>query len=49
MQGSFTGLPLSNFINEDNQDFYKARQVVNRLDRAGRIAGYGKLVVNDFV
>ena len=40
MQGSFTGLPLSNFINEENLDFYKARQVVNRLDQAGRIAEY---------
>jgi len=47
MKGSFTGLALSDFINEENQDFYKARQVVNRLDRAGRIAEYGKLVLNN--
>jgi len=38
---------LGNFINENGQDFYKARQVVNRLDKAGRIAGYGKLVLNN--
>jgi putative chitinase len=41
MQGSFTGLSLDAFINENGQDFYKARQVVNGLDRAGLIAGYG--------
>ena len=44
MKGSFTGLALGNFINENGQDFYKARQVVNRLDKAGRIAGYGKIL-----
>ena len=49
MQGSFTGLALKDFINAKRQDFYKARQVVNRLDRAGKIAEYGQLVVNDFV
>ncbi len=45
MQGSFTGLALKDFINAKRQDFYKARQVVNRLDRAGRIAEYGKMLV----
>ncbi|WP_052600241.1 glycoside hydrolase family 19 protein [Aureispira sp. CCB-QB1] len=44
MQGSFTGLALKDFINAKRQDFYKARQVVNRLDRAGKIAEYGKLL-----
>jgi predicted chitinase len=50
MKGSFTGLALGNFINEDGQDFYKARQVVNGLDKAGRIAGYGNslLQANSF-
>ncbi|WMX17033.1 hypothetical protein [Aureispira sp. CCB-E] len=45
MQGSFTGLALKDFINAKRQDFYKARQVVNRLDRAGRIAGYTQALV----
>ena len=49
MQGSFTGLALGDFINEESQDFYKARQVVNRLDRAGLIAEYTKSVNNYYL
>jgi putative chitinase len=45
MKGSFTGLSLGSFINEDGQDFYKARQVVNGLDRAGRILNYANALV----
>lgn len=45
MKGSFAGLALENFINKDSQDFYKARQVVNRLDQAERIAEYGKMLI----
>jgi predicted chitinase len=45
MKGSFTGRSLDAFINEDGQDFYKARQVVNGLDRAGRIVNYANALV----
>ncbi len=35
--GYFTGYRLQDFINEDKQDFYHARRIVNGLDRAGQI------------
>jgi predicted chitinase len=49
MNGSFTGASLGDFINEERQDFFKARQVVNGLDRAGLIAGYGELIMNNTI
>jgi hypothetical protein len=45
MKGAFTGASLGDFINEDHQDFFKARQVVNGLDLAGLIAGYGESLI----
>lgn len=35
--GYFTGYRLQDFINEDKQDFYHARRIVNGLDRAGQV------------
>jgi len=40
MLGTFTGKPLSAFINGSAFDFRNARRVVNGLDRADDIAGY---------
>ncbi|BDS12394.1 glycoside hydrolase family 19 protein [Aureispira anguillae] len=45
MNGSFTGIPLSKFINPQQQDFYQARLVVNGLDRAERIEQYAQFLV----
>ncbi|MEG3936383.1 MULTISPECIES: peptidoglycan-binding protein [unclassified Microcoleus] len=36
--GSFTGVGLSDFIVGADRDFYNARKIVNRLDRADHIA-----------
>lgn len=38
--GWFTGLKLSDFFNDDTDDPYNARRIVNGLDRAEEIAGY---------
>jgi hypothetical protein len=38
MLGTFTGLPLVKYINEDGADFYTARKTVNGLNRAATIA-----------
>jgi putative chitinase len=38
--GSFTGVGLSDFINDSQTDYVDARQIVNGLDNAGTIAGY---------
>lgn len=38
--GSFTGLPMSRFINDTITSFVGARAVVNGHDRAAMIAGY---------
>lgn len=40
MEGSFTRKKLDTYINEQEQDFYKARKTVNGTDRADRIKGY---------
>jgi peptidoglycan hydrolase-like protein with peptidoglycan-binding domain len=36
-KGSFTGHRLQDYINEDKQDFYHARRIINKLDRAARV------------
>jgi hypothetical protein len=36
--GTFTGKKITDFINEEETDFYNARRCINRLDRAGTIA-----------
>jgi hypothetical protein len=38
--GSFTGVSLSDFINDSQTDYVDARQIVNGLDMAGVIAEY---------
>src|SRR5262249_1498307 len=38
MRGAYTTLRLDQFVNSSKQDFYNARQVVNGLDRAQKIA-----------
>jgi predicted chitinase len=40
MNGIFTGLSLSDFINDDRVDFVGARRVVNGMDKAELIADY---------
>ena len=39
-KGSFTGVGLGDFINGSQSDYVNARQIVNGLDNAERIAGY---------
>lgn len=34
--GMFTGKRLDDYINETGTDFYNARQIVNRLDKASK-------------
>lgn len=51
VNGKFTTLPLSNYVNSNTQDFVDARRTVNGLDDAQTIAGYatgyqGILLVN---
>ncbi|NEO31372.1 MAG: LysM peptidoglycan-binding domain-containing protein [Symploca sp. SIO3C6] len=36
--GTFTGVSLNDYINNSQLDFYNARRIVNRLDRASEIA-----------
>lgn len=38
MDGWFTGVPLTRYVNEQSVDFKQARRVVNGLDRADKIA-----------
>ena len=45
MEGMFTRRALSEFINEQEQDYYSARKTVNGLDRAERIQGYALALV----
>jgi putative chitinase len=44
--GIFTGLALKNFIGDPAKgqmvDYFHAREIINGLDRAGRIEGYAK-------
>ncbi len=39
-EGWFTGACLPDFVNEQTQDYYNARKVVNGLDQADRIKAY---------
>ncbi|MDI7921419.1 hypothetical protein [Ferirhizobium litorale] len=41
-RGSFTGRRLDEFFSQTGADWLNARRIVNGLDRAGLIAGYGK-------
>jgi len=40
-QGLFTGKKLKDYFDDSHSDWYNARRIVNGLDRAARIAGYG--------
>jgi putative chitinase len=42
VSGDFTGVKLSDFIKGDSADYFNARKIVNRLDKAQLIAGYAK-------
>lgn len=42
MEGWFTSKPLTKYINETTTDYYKARRVVNGMDRASTIANYAR-------
>ena len=43
LRGRFTGIALGDYINHSVVDYVKARQVVNRLDRAEEIADYARV------
>lgn len=47
MSGSFTGKPLSNYINQFKKDFVNARRVVNGTDQAQLISEYAVTVLNN--
>ncbi len=40
--GDFTGVKLSNFFDQNRSDWYQARKIINRLDRANDVATYGR-------
>lgn len=42
VDGLFTGAKLSWYFRDDKEDWINARRIVNGLDRAELIAGYGK-------
>ncbi len=42
MRGAYTGRRLDQFVNASKQDFREARRVVNRLDRADKIAAQAR-------
>ncbi|MBZ5761701.1 MULTISPECIES: glycoside hydrolase family 19 protein [Rhizobium] len=43
LNGSFTGRKLADYFNKTKGDWVNARRIVNGLDRADTIAGYGKI------
>lgn len=40
--GDFTGKALENYFNDKKEDWVNARKIINGLDKAQLIAGYGK-------
>ncbi|MEP0322600.1 hypothetical protein [Bauldia litoralis] len=40
--GIFTGHKLADYFNPMEEDWIEARRIINRLDRAEMIAGYGR-------
>lgn len=42
LEGLFTGKDLDDYINEDYCDYYRARRIVNGMDRARLIASYAQ-------
>lgn len=41
-KGDFTGVSLEDFFNDNREDWVHARKIINGLDKAELIAGYGK-------
>jgi putative chitinase len=44
--GDFTGKRLGQYFTDDTTDWYNARRIVNALDQATLIAGYGEQFLN---
>jgi len=42
IEGRFTGKKLADYFNPQKEDWVRARQIINRLDRANLIATYAK-------
>ena len=42
--GTFTGVALSRYINEDKTDYLNARKIINGTDKADLIAGYATAI-----
>lgn len=42
-RGDFTGKSLEDYFNDTKTDWVNARRIINGLDKADKIAGYGKL------
>jgi hypothetical protein len=40
--GDFTGKHLGNYFNKTTEDWYNARRIINGIDKANTIAGYGR-------
>lgn len=40
--GTFTGVKMGKYVNDERTDYVSARRVINGQDCAGRIAGYAK-------
>lgn len=40
--GTFTGKKLKDYFNQNGEDWVNARRIINKLDKANNIAGYGK-------
>lgn len=45
-KGDFTGKSLDMYFTDKKEDWINARRIINGLDQAERIAGYGKLFYN---
>ena len=45
-EGLFTGKKLSDYLNDSERDFYKARKIINGLDKASLIQGYAEKFLN---
>ncbi|MGK6342036.1 hypothetical protein ACMGDK_07350 [Chryseobacterium sp. DT-3] len=43
-EGIFTGMKLSNYINDNKKDYYNARRVINGTDKATTIEGYAEKI-----
>lgn len=43
VNGSFTGVSLSKYINDSGCDYFNARKIINGLDQAQKIADYATL------